>query len=111
MSHVPERFLQTIPARDDTWENRLVKAQTGEGPKAGERKSPSKDWRARPGLGPLELLKQVRTQLKATLAAPTMGERLSSTREPQSVRINSEFAGSGQAPCSPGPQSRIRTRT
>lgn len=47
MSHVPERFLQTSPARDDTWENRLVRHRQERGQKQ-ERKSPSKDSRAGP---------------------------------------------------------------
>ena len=47
-----------------------LKAQTGDGPKAGKRKSLCKNFRAGPGRH-LELLKQVRTQLRATSGAPT----------------------------------------
>lgn len=72
MSHVPEGFLQTSPATGlKPVKIACLKAQTGEGSKAGKRKSLCKDFRAAPGLSHLELLKQVRTQLRATSGAPT----------------------------------------
>ena len=71
MSHVPERFLQTSPATGlKPVKIACLKAQTGDGPKAGKRKSLCKNFRAGPGRH-LELLKQVRTQLRATSGAPT----------------------------------------